>query len=177
MTNIKRRAPEAHAEVQFAIRDCSFGRVLVATRGRGVCAILLGDNARTLKRELQARFPEENLAEGTKDAVALAARVVQAIDRPTRTVDLPLDVGGTPFQRKVWQALRRIPAGKTASYAEIARKVGSPKSVRAVAQACAANALAVAIPCHRVVRSDGSLSGYRWGIERKRRLLDLEASA
>lgn len=177
MTSIKRRAIEAHADVQFAIRDCSLGRVLVATRGRGLCAILLGDNAKTLKRELQARFPEDRLAEGTKDTLVLATMVVAAIDTPARRVDLPLDVGGTPFQRKVWQALRKIPAGKTASYAEIARKVGSPKSVRAVAQACAANALAVAIPCHRVVRSDGSLSGYRWGVERKRRLLDLEASA
>jgi AraC family transcriptional regulator of adaptative response/methylated-DNA-[protein]-cysteine methyltransferase len=177
MTSNKRRAAEAHAEVQFAIRDCSLGRVLVATRGHGVCAILLGDNPTTLKRELRARFPEENLADETKDAAALATMVVESIDAPTRRVDLPLDVGGTPFQRKVWQALRKIPAGKTASYAEIARKVGSPKSVRAVAQACAANALAVAIPCHRVVRSDGSLSGYRWGVERKRRLLDLEASA
>lgn len=177
MTSIKRRAAEAHAEVQFAIRDCSLGRVLVATRGHGVCAILLGDNAKTLKRELRSRFLEETLIEGTKDAVALSTKVVEAIDAPALSSDLPLDVAGTPFQRKVWQALRRIPAGKTASYAEIARKVGSPKSVRAVAQACAANALAVAIPCHRVVRSDGSLSGYRWGVERKRRLLDLEASA
>jgi AraC family transcriptional regulator of adaptative response/methylated-DNA-[protein]-cysteine methyltransferase len=177
MTNIKRCAPEAHAEVQFAIRDCSLGRVLVATRGRGVCAILLGNSTNALKRELKARFASAVVAEEAEEATAMAARVVQAIDRPTRTLDLRLDVGGTPFQRKVWQALRRIPAGKTASYAEIARKVGSPKSVRAVAQACAANALAVAIPCHRVVRSDGSLSGYRWGIERKRRLLDLEADA
>lgn len=177
MTSIKHSAIDAHAEVQFAIRDCSLGQVLVATRGRGVCAILLGNNAKTLKRELRTRFPDDSLAEGTKDAIALAVMVVEAIDTPARKIDLPLDVGGTPFQRKVWQALRRIPAGKTASYAEIARKVGSPKSVRAVAQACAANALAVAIPCHRVVRSDGSLSGYRWGVERKRRLLDLEASA
>ena len=175
MISIKRRVAEAHAEVRFAIRDCSLGLVLVATRGRGVCAILLGDHAKALKGELQARFPDASLAEGTKDAIALAATVVEAIDAPTRRVDLSLDVSGTPFQRKVWRALRRIPAGKTASYAEIARNVGSPKSVRAVARACAANALAVAIPCHRVVRSDGTLSGYRWGAERKRRLLDLEA--
>lgn len=177
MTNMKRSAAEAHAEVQFAIRDCSLGRALVATRGHGICAILLGDNVKTLKRELRSRFPEESLIEQGRDAVALSAKVVEAIDAPALRVDLPLDVSGTPFQRKVWQALRRIPPGKTTSYAEIARKVGSPKSVRAVAQACAANALAVAIPCHRVVRSDGSLSGYRWGVARKRRLLDLEASA
>ena len=177
MTGIKHRAAGAHAEVQFAISECSLGRVLVATRGQGVRAILLGDNARALKRELQARFPRTTLIEGTKEATAMAAAVVQAIDMPAQNVSLQLDVDGTPFQRKVWRALRRIPAGATASYAEIARRVGSPKAVRAVAQACAANALAVAIPCHRVVRSDGSLSGYRWGVERKRRLLDLEASA
>ena len=175
MTSIRRRALQAHAEVQFAIRDCSLGPILVATRGRGICAVLLGDSGRGLKRELRKRFPDDALAEGTKDAIALAAMVAEAIAMPPRSIDLPLDVGGTPFQRKVWRALRDIPAGKTASYAEIARSVGSPKSVRAVAQACAANALAVVIPCHRVVRSDGSLSGYRWGVERKRRLLDLEA--
>jgi AraC family transcriptional regulator of adaptative response/methylated-DNA-[protein]-cysteine methyltransferase len=177
MTSTKHRTAETHAEVGFAIRDCSLGRVLIATRGRGVCAILLGDNSGALKRELQARFPGDVVAEGAGDATAFATMVVEAIDRPARQADLPLDLQGTPFQRKVWQALRRIPAGKTASYAEIARKVGSPGSARAVAQACAANGLAVAIPCHRVVRSDGSLSGYRWGVERKRRLLDLEARA
>jgi AraC family transcriptional regulator of adaptative response/methylated-DNA-[protein]-cysteine methyltransferase len=177
MTSIRHCATDTQGEVRFAIRDCSLGRVLVATRGHGVCAILLGDNQRTLKRELRTRFPDEALSGETTDAATLATMVVETIDTPARKIDLPLDVVGTPFQRKVWQALRRIPAGKTASYAEIARKVGSPKSVRAVAQACAANALAVAIPCHRVVRSDGSLSGYRWGVERKRRLLDLEASA
>jgi AraC family transcriptional regulator of adaptative response/methylated-DNA-[protein]-cysteine methyltransferase len=177
MTSIKDRATGATAEVHFAVGECSLGSVLVATRGNGICAILLGDDAKILKRELQSRFPQARLVSGTADAAALTAVVVQGVESPTHAIELPLDVNGTPFQQRVWQALRKIPAGKTASYADIARRVGSPKSVRAVAQACAANALAVAIPCHRVVRSDGSLSGYRWGVERKRRLLDLEARA
>lgn len=175
MTNIKDRATGVNSEVQFAVGKCSLGSVLVATRGSGICAILLGDGVRALKQELQTRFPQARLVSNTADAAALAAMVVQNLESPARAIDLPLDVNGTPFQRRVWQALRKIPAGRTASYADIARRVGSPKSVRAVAQACAANALAIAIPCHRVVRSDGSLSGYRWGVERKRRLLDLEA--
>ena len=177
MTSIRDRAAGATSEVHFAVGECSLGSVLVATRGHGVCAILLGDNATTLKRELQIRFPQARLVGGARDVTALAGLVVQGVEAPRRGLDLPLDVNGTPFQRRVWQALRKIPAGRTASYADIAKRVGSPNSVRAVAQACAANALAIAFPCHRVVRSDGSLSGYRWGVERKRKLLDLEARA
>lgn len=177
MTQDKSHKTDAAAQVNFAIDRCSLGFVLAASRGHGVCAILLGDNTDELKHELQSRFPLASLIKDGSDAKTLVAAVVRGIEAPSRDLDLPLDVKGTAFQRRVWQALRAIPAGKTVSYADLAERIGSPKAVRAVAQACAANALAVAIPCHRVVRSDGSLSGYRWGVERKRRLLDLEASA
>lgn len=179
MTHGKSRAISAFStsEIHFAVGQSSLGLVLTASRGNGICAILLGDNADDLKQELQSRFPLHRLTEGGRDAKALVAAVICSIESPSHDVDLLLDVEGTAFQRRVWQALRAIPAGKTASYTDVAEQIGSPKSVRAVAQACAANPLAVAIPCHRVVRSDGSLSGYRWGVERKRRLLDLEARA
>ena len=144
-------------------------------RDQGVCAIPLGDDPDALVRDLQDRFPKAELIGGDAEFERLVAQVVGFVEAPRLGLDLPLDVRGTAFQQRVWQALREIPAGSTASYADIAERIGAPKAVRAVAQACAANALAVAIPCHRVVRNDGSLSGYRWGVERKRALLEREA--
>jgi AraC family transcriptional regulator of adaptative response/methylated-DNA-[protein]-cysteine methyltransferase len=149
---------------------------MVAQRERGVCAILLGDNPDALVRDLQDRFPRAELVDGDSTFEQTVANVIRFVESPRVGLDLPLHVRGTVFQQRVWQALRRIPVGLTASYAEIAARVGVPGGARAVAQACAANALAVAIPCHRVVRTDGSLSGYRWGVERKRTLLQREAS-
>ena len=161
--------------IAFAIGQCSLGAILVARSQRGVCAISLGDDPEALLRELQDRFPRAELVGGDTGFERLVAQVVGFIEQPNIGIDLPLDVRGTAFQQRVWDALRRIPAGETASYAQIAQRIGSPKAVRAVAQACASNTLAVAIPCHRVVRSDGGLSGYRWGVERKRALLDRES--
>ena len=175
MTPTNYRAGGANTEIRFAIGECSLGSILVAQSERGVCAILLGDDPDKLARDLQDRFPRANLIGGDAEFEQLVAKVVGFVEAPGLGLDLPLDVQGTAFQQRVWQALREIPAGETASYAEIANRIGAPKSVRAVAQACAANALAVAIPCHRVVRNDGGLSGYRWGVERKRALLKKEA--
>ncbi len=163
--------------ILFAVGECSLGSVLVACSQKGVCAILLGDTAEKLLDDLQSMFPQAELIGGDEAFEALVARVVGFVDAPRLGLDLPLDIQGTAFQERVWQALRDIPAGQTASYREIAETIGAPTSFRAVAQACGANALAVAIPCHRVVRSDGGLSGYRWGIERKRALLELEQTA
>jgi AraC family transcriptional regulator of adaptative response/methylated-DNA-[protein]-cysteine methyltransferase len=168
------RAGGANAEIRFAVGECSLGAILVAHSGRGVCAISLGDDPDMLARNLQDKFPRATLIGGDDDFEQLIAQVVGFIEAPALGLDLPLDVRGTAFQERVWQALRAIPAGSTATYTEIAAGIGAPKAVRAVAGACAANVLAVAIPCHRVVRSDGSLSGYRWGVERKRALLDRE---
>lgn len=168
------RAGGAHAEIRFAVGECSLGSILVAASARGVCAILLGDDPAELARDLQDRFPRAELVGGDADFERLVARVVGYVEAPRLGWDLPLDVRGTAFQERVWRALRRIPPGETATYRDIARRLGAPKAVRAVAQACAANALAVAIPCHRVVRSDGGVSGYRWGVERKRDLLRRE---
>ena len=162
------------ARIEFAIGQSSLGAILVARSQRGVCAISLGDDPDALLRELQDRFPRAELIGGDAGFERLVAQVVGLIEQPGIGIDLPLDVRGTAFQQRVWDALRKIPAGETASYAQIAQRIGAPKSVRAVAQACASNTLAVAIPCHRVVRSDGALSGYRWGVERKRELLARE---
>ena len=162
--------------IHFGFTDSPLGAVGVACSAKGICAILLADQPRDLLCELTQQFPHAELVE---DAVALApalAQVVRYIESPANGIDLPLDVGGTEFQRRVWRALRKIPGGTTASYADIARRIGAPKSVRAVAQACGANTLAIVIPCHRVVRSDGALSGYRWGVTRKRTLLECEAA-
>lgn len=174
MTPSRYRAGGAELPIRFAVGECSLGSILVARSERGVCAILLGDDPDALARDLQDRFPRAELIGGDADFEAIVARVVGCVEAPARGLDLPLDVRGTVFQQRVWQALREIPSGATASYAEIAQRIGSPRSVRAVAQACGANALAVAIPCHRVVRLDGALSGYRWGVERKRALLERE---
>ena len=168
------RAGGRNAEIRFAVGECSLGSILVAQSSRGVCAILLGDDADALVRDLQDRFPQAVLVGGDKGFETLVARVVGFVERPALGLDLPLDVRGTAFQQRVWRALARIPAGRTATYAEIARRIGAPASARAVAGACGANPLAVAIPCHRVVRNDGSLSGYRWGVERKQALLERE---
>jgi AraC family transcriptional regulator, regulatory protein of adaptative response / methylated-DNA-[protein]-cysteine methyltransferase len=171
------RAGGTNTEIQFAVGECSLGSILVARSAKGVCAILLGDDPDALARDLQDRFPRAELIGGDAGFEATVAKVVGFVEAPGLGLDLPLDLRGTAFQRRVWQALREVPVGSTASYAEIARRIKAPKAVRAVAGACAANALAVAIPCHRVVRSDGALSGYRWGVERKRSLLDREARA
>src|SRR5919112_4900062 len=171
MTPTEFRAGGANAEIRFAVGECSLGSVLVAQSEIGVCAILLGDDPDALTRDLQDRFPKATLIGGDEQFEQLVSRVVGFIEAPGLGLDLPLDVRGTAFQRRVWQALQEIPAGTTMSYSEIAERIGAPKSVRAVAQACGANPLAVAIPCHRVVRNDGSLSGYRWGVERKGELL------
>ena len=165
------------AAIRFAVGDCSLGAILVAATDKGVCAILLGDDPEALVRELQDRFPSAELDAGDADFDQLVAVVIGFVEAPALGLDLPLDVRGTAFQQRVWQALREIPAGSTVSYAEIAQRIGSPRALRAVAQACASNPLAVAIPCHRVVRRDGALSGYRWGVERKRALLDREATS
>jgi AraC family transcriptional regulator, regulatory protein of adaptative response / methylated-DNA-[protein]-cysteine methyltransferase len=164
-----------NAEISFAVGECSLGSILVAATGRGVCAIFIGGDPDGLARELQSRFPKADFIGDDREFGELVARVVGFVEAPKIGLDLPLDMRGTAFQRRVWQALRDIPVGKTASYAEIARRIGAPKSVRAVARACGANHIAVAIPCHRVVRTDGGLSGYRWGVERKRALLDRES--
>lgn len=164
MTPSEYRAGGAHAEIRFAVGECSLGSILVARSERGVCAILLGDDPESLVRDLQNRFPRASLV-GDDDAFErIVATVVGFVDAPALGLDLPLDVRGTAFHKRVWQALREIPPGSTASYSEIAERLGAPGAARAVAQACSANRLAVAIPCHRVVRSDGGISGYRWGI-------------
>ena len=148
------RAGGTNTAIRFAVGECSLGAILVAASDRGICAILIGGDA---------AFEQ------------LVARVVGFVEAPEIGLDLPLDVRGTAFQQRVWQALRAIPAGATMSYSEVARAIGAPKATRAVAGACASNPIAVAIPCHRVVRNDGGLSGYRWGVERKRALLGREA--
>jgi AraC family transcriptional regulator of adaptative response/methylated-DNA-[protein]-cysteine methyltransferase len=177
MTPTQYRAGGVDEEIKFAVGQTSLGVILVASSTKGVASILLGDDPDTLVRSLQDRFPKARLIGADRAYERLVARVVGFVENPGIGLDLPLDVRGTVFQRRVWQALQKIPAGERVSYVEIARRIGSPDSVRAVAGACAANNLAVAIPCHRVVRNDGSLSGYAWGVERKRSLLDREASA
>lgn len=177
MTPTTYRAGGANAEIRFAVGECSLGSILVAESDRGVCAILLGGDPDALARDLQDRFPRATLLGGDATFERLVSRVVGFVEAPGLGLDLPLDVRGTAFQQRVWQALREIPPGSTATYTEVAARIGSPSAVRAVAGACAANPLAVAIPCHRVVRHDGALSSYRWGVERKRALLEREASA
>jgi AraC family transcriptional regulator of adaptative response/methylated-DNA-[protein]-cysteine methyltransferase len=163
--------------IRFAVGECSLGAILVAATDKGVCAIEFGDDPDALVRGLEDRFPKAQLVGDDKSFEQLVAKVVGFVEAPAQGLDLPLDIRGTAFQRRVWNAIRAIPAGATASYGDIARRIGAPKSVRSVAQACASNAIAVAIPCHRVVRTDGSASGYRWGVARKRALLAREQAA
>ncbi|MDB4877046.1 MAG: O-6-methylguanine methyltransferase [Gemmatimonadetes bacterium] len=170
-------SPPKSDEIEVAIGESSLGLVLVARSPTGLAAILLGDDRDALRRDVEERFPLATLIDGDATMAKLVTKVAAFIESPARGLEEPLDLRGTAFQRSVWRALREIPAGSTASYTEIANRIGLPKSVRAVAQACAANALAVVVPCHRVVRSDGALSGYRWGVERKRTLLAREAGA
>jgi AraC family transcriptional regulator, regulatory protein of adaptative response / methylated-DNA-[protein]-cysteine methyltransferase len=177
MTPSNYRAGGSQTDIRFAVGECSLGSILVAQSDRGICAILLGDDPDSLARDLQDQFPKANLIGGDAGFERLVAKVVGFVEAPAVGLDLPLDVRGTAFQQRVWQSLRKIPAGSTASYTEVAKLIGSPNSVRAVAQSFGANKLAVAIPCHRVVRNDGALSGYRWGVERKRALLKKEANA
>jgi AraC family transcriptional regulator of adaptative response/methylated-DNA-[protein]-cysteine methyltransferase len=171
------RAGGTNAEIYFAIGECSMGSILVAQTARGVCAILIGDDAEQLARDLEDRFPKAKLVGDASAYQSLVAKVMGLVENPKLGIDLPLDIQGTAFQKRVWQTLQQIPVGTTATYTEIAAKIGRPKAVRAVAQACAANSLAIAIPCHRVIRNDGALSGYRWGVERKRAFLERESRA
>jgi len=176
MTPSRYRAGGTNEQIKFAVGQTSLGAILVASSKKGVAAILLGDDPDKLVRNLQDRFPKARFIGADRDYEALVARVVGFVETPTIGLELPLDVRGTAFQQRVWQALREVRVGETVSYAEIARRIASPPAARAVAAACAANNLAVAIPCHRVVRNDGSLPGYAWGVERRRALLDREAS-
>lgn len=176
MTPSHYRAGGADEEIKFAVGQASLGTILVASTEKGVAAILLGDDPNELVHDLQDRFPKAHLVGADREYEALVAQVVGFVEAPRIGLDLPLDVRGTAFEQRVWKALQEIPAGTTVSYADVARRIGAPQSIRAVARACAANKLAVAIPCHRVVRSDGSPSGYAWGVDRKCALIDREAA-
>ena len=171
------RAGGHNAQIRFAVGQCALGAILVAQSQRGICAISLGDDPDVLVRELQDLFPKAQLIGGDAEFEQLVAQVVGFVEAPALGLNLPLDVQGTAFQERVWQALRDIPPGTTVSYTDIAERIGAAKAVRAVAQACGANRIAVAIPCHRVVLRNGDISGYRWGVERKRELLQREAMA
>jgi AraC family transcriptional regulator, regulatory protein of adaptative response / methylated-DNA-[protein]-cysteine methyltransferase len=162
--------------IRFAIGECSLGAILAAVTENGICAILLGDNPSALRRELQGHFKMARLIGSDEDLGQLMAKVVQLVESPWLDLDLPFDLRGTSFEQRVWQAVREIPSGSTASYTDIAERIGESKEVLAVSEACASNMLAVAIPCHRVVRKNGTLSGYRWGFKRKRALLAREAA-
>ena len=177
MTPTAFRSGGANATIRFAVGECSLGAILVAASERGICAIDIGDDPETLVRRFEETFPKAQLIGGDAEFEALAAQVIGMVEAPAAAPNLPLDIRGTAFQQRVWQALREIPVGSTISYSELADRIGAPSAVRAVAQACGANKLAVAIPCHRVVRRDGDVSGYRWGVERKRTLLAREAGA
>jgi AraC family transcriptional regulator of adaptative response/methylated-DNA-[protein]-cysteine methyltransferase len=166
--------PPSPETIRFVAQDCSLGVALVATTAQGVCALLLGDDAQALEAELRRRFPHAHFSAADDTCRSLADVALALVEADGARDGLPLDLRGTAFQQRVWAALRRIPPGRTATYAEIAHQIGAPKATRAVAGACAANPVAVAIPCHRVLRSDGALSGYRWGVDRKRALLARE---
>lgn len=176
MTPSRFKAGGRDTDIRFAVGQCSLGAILVASTSVGICSILLGDDPETLLRNLQDSFPHANLIGGDEGYEQLVAKVVGFVEMPQAGLNLPLDIQGTAFQQRVWQALCAIPPGSTMSYAELAARVGAPKAIRAVASACAANKLAVAIPCHRIVRTDGSLSGYRWGVACKQALLERESA-
>lgn len=177
MTPKTYRAGGKNEEIHFALGMTSLGSILVASSRKGIVSILIGDDPDILLRGLQKRFPHAKLIGADADYEGLIARVVSLVDKPRLSSNLPLDIRGTAFQQRVWKALREIPLGCTATYSEIAKSIGAPTAARAVASACAANKIAVVIPCHRVVRNDGSISGYAWGINRKRSLLAKEANA
>lgn len=170
-------AATSASRIRFGVRSCSFGAVLVAASDAGICEIALGDDPEQLARELRARFPQAESDAGDWEFDDWAAKTVRLIENPAAVLDFPLDIRGTAFQRRVWRALSQIPAGEKTTYSQVAARIGAPNAARAVAKACAANVLAVAIPCHRVVRTDGALSGYRWGVNRKFELLRREAGA
>lgn len=175
-TSFRHRSPAISSPtrtIRCAIDRCSLGYILAALSPKGLCALTLGDDPDVLMDDLQRRFPHAAITDGAVTHGELAA-IIASVEDPATPLALPLDQHGTPFQQAVWQALRTIPAGATATYAGIAERIGLPAAVRAVAQACGANPVAVIVPCHRVVRSDGALSGYRWGMERKRALLERE---
>ncbi|MGD9663573.1 MAG: bifunctional DNA-binding transcriptional regulator/O6-methylguanine-DNA methyltransferase Ada [Porticoccaceae bacterium] len=176
MTPSRYRQGGFDVQIQFAVGQCSLGSILVAASDKGICAILMGDSPDELINDLEKRFPKAEFIGGDRDFEQRIALVIGLVETPQSGLNLPLDIRGTAFQQRVWQALQTIPAGSTLSYSQLAERIGAPESTRAVANACAANPLAIAIPCHRVVRSDGSLSGYRWGIERKRTLLNREST-
>lgn len=171
------RAGGKECTIRFALGQCQLGALLVAATEKGICTIALGDDPQVLLEQFQQQFPQAVLQGGDVQFEQWIAQVVAFIDRPQQGLPLPLDIRGTAFQHRVWQALRKIPPGTTTSYAELAQHIGAPKSARAVARACASNEIAIAIPCHRVIRSDGNVSGYRWGVERKCDLLNREANA
>ena len=175
MTPCQFRDGGAGVAIQYAVAECSLGLVLVAGTARGICSVRFGDDAPSLVNELHASFPRASVAKAGPDFNGWLNAVVHGIDHSAAPVDLPLDIQGTAFQTRIWKALREIPPGSTTTYAELARRIGSPKAVRAVGSACGANPVAVLVPCHRVVRSDGGISGYRWGVERKRELLRRES--
>jgi AraC family transcriptional regulator, regulatory protein of adaptative response / methylated-DNA-[protein]-cysteine methyltransferase len=171
------RPAEPSTTILFAAGECSLGSILVAASERGVCAVLLGNDTDALIKNVRDRFPKAHLIRAAGDFGRLVSQIINFIEAPESGINFPLDLRGTAFQRRVWQALREIPVGATASYSEIAERIGSPQAVRAVAQACASNTIAVAIPCHRILRADDDISGYRWGVERKRALLEREVAA
>jgi AraC family transcriptional regulator of adaptative response/methylated-DNA-[protein]-cysteine methyltransferase len=177
MTPTKFRNGAADERIHFAVGQSSLGAILVASSKIGVVSILLGEEPEALVRTLQDRFPKATLIGADRPYERLIATIVGSVESPRVNLELPLDIRGTAFQQRVWQALREIPLGETATYSDIARRIGKPKAVRAVAGACAANDIALAIPCHRVIRNDGALSGYRWGVQRKRTLLERESAA
>ncbi len=176
MTPTKFRGGADGVSIRFAVGECSLGSILVAATDKGICSILLGDDPDKLVRGLQDRFSKAELVGGDKEFEKWVAQVVGFVEAPAQGLRLPLDMRGTAFQQRVWKALRDIPSGSTATYSDIAQRLGAPRAVRAVAQACASNDIAMAIPCHRVVRKNGELSGYRWGVERKQALLQREAA-
>lgn len=176
MTPTNYRAGGRDESIRFAVGECWLGSIIVAATDIGICAISFGDDPEDLVHDLQDRFANAKLIGGDRDFEQWVAEVVGFVAAPTHRLDLPLDIRGTAFQQQVWQALRTIPYGTTVSYGEMAVRIGRPRATRAVAQACASNNIAVAIPCHRVVRADGGPSGYRWGVERKKKLLDREAA-
>lgn len=171
-----KKDPLSRESIEYCIVSSLLGLVLVARSKIGLCAVLIGDNKRELQSDLERRFSKLTVVENnSKKIKGLAGKVLALLTVPHRKFDLPLDMRGTPFQQSVWTALRQVPSGRTMSYADIALKLKRPTAVRAVARACASNPVALVVPCHRIVKSDGGISGYRWGVERKKYLLQLES--